>query len=68
MREKIKEAFIDLSLLAGRLTPGQLDFVKGLQQYYSRYKTLTERQQKVLFDIRNTVREMSASEQKLSAW
>jgi len=67
MRDEIKEALRELSLHAGVLTPGQLEFAKGLQHYYSRYKTLSEKQQKVLFDIRNMAREQVIPEHKLSA-
>ena len=55
MKDEIKEAFEDLSMRAGRLTTGQLDFVKSLRRYYERYKTLSEKQRKVLFDIRNSL-------------
>jgi hypothetical protein len=67
MRDEIKEAFKELSHYAGSLTQGQLDFIKGLQHYYIRYKTLTEKQRKVLFDIRDTAKGSAVTEQKLSA-
>ncbi len=67
MRDEIKDALRELSYHAGMLTQGQLEFAKGLQHYYARYKTLSEKQQKILFDIRNIVREQIAAEHKLSA-
>lgn len=67
MKDEIKEAFRDLSMHAGMLTPGQLEFAKGLQHYYARYKKLSEKQRKVLFDIKNSLKEFEPSEHKLSA-
>jgi len=67
MRDEIKELFRELSLHAGRLTQGQLDFVKGLQYYYSRYKTLSDKQYKILLEIRNSIAELVVTGQKLSA-
>ncbi len=67
MKDEIKEALRELSLHAGMLTQGQIEFAKGLQHYFARYKTLSEKQQKVLFDIQNSVREQLAAEHKLSA-
>ncbi len=63
MKDEINEAFTDLSLSAGRLTPGQLEFAKSLHHYYYRYKKLSERQIKVLFDIKNSLHEFKRSEQ-----
>ncbi len=60
MKDEIKEVFGDLSRRAGRMTSGQLDFVKSLQRYYERYKTLSDKQKKVLFDISNSLRENTA--------
>ncbi|MGB8492717.1 MAG: hypothetical protein WCE64_16805 [Bacteroidales bacterium] len=62
MKDEIKEAFEDLSMRAGRMTNGQLDFVKSLRRYYERYKTLSEKQKKVLFDIRSSLKESRTPE------
>lgn len=62
MKDEIKEAFEDLSIRAGRMTTGQLDFVKSLRRYYERYKSLSEKQKKVLFDIRNSLKESRTPE------
>jgi hypothetical protein len=67
MKDEIKDALRELSSHAGMLTQGQLEFAKGLQHYFARYKSLSEKQLKVLFDIRNSVRELIASEHRLSA-
>jgi hypothetical protein len=56
MRDEIKETFRELSHSAESLTIGQIDFIKGLQHYFIRYKTLTEKQRKILFNIRDTVK------------
>jgi hypothetical protein len=53
--DEIRETLQNLSLNAGKLTSGQLELVKDLDHYYSRYKTLSEKQKKELFAVRNSL-------------
>lgn len=64
MKDEIKDALTVLSLHAGKMTPGQLEFVKGLHHYYSRYKTLSEKQKNVLFSIKNSLSEITFTGRK----
>jgi len=64
MKDEIKETFTDLSRSAGKMTSGQLEFVKSLHSYYSRYRTLSDKQKKVLFSIKNSLSEITFMDRK----
>ena len=49
--EAIKQTFKFLAENSGRLSDSQLNFVKSLQKYFRKNKQLSERQQKILFEI-----------------
>lgn len=48
----IKEAFKFLNQHISCLSQGQSELLKGLQKYYRENKELTEKQMKVLFEIK----------------
>jgi len=48
----IKETFDFLYLNEQLLSLNQIEFVRGLQKYYTKHKELSEKQQKALFEIR----------------
>jgi len=48
----IKEAFDFLYLHEKDLSSGQIDFIQGLKRYFTRNKTLSEKQCQALFEIR----------------
>jgi hypothetical protein len=48
---KIKEAFDFFYLNEKHLTASQKDFINGLKKYFTRNKTLSENQEKALFEI-----------------
>jgi len=48
---KIKETFDSLYLNERNLTSSQRDFVDSLKKYFNKNKTLSENQQKNLFEI-----------------
>lgn len=52
MKTEIAVAFEFLAVNAGKLSPGQLELIKGIQKYYRQHKALSERQQKTLFEIK----------------
>jgi hypothetical protein len=52
----IKETFDFLYLNEKHLTLSQKDFINGLKKYFTRNKTLSEKQQKALFEITKYVR------------
>jgi hypothetical protein len=53
---EIKGIFDSLANNAGKLTPGQIDFIRSLQRYYAREKRLSDKQLKVLNEILNMVK------------
>jgi hypothetical protein len=48
---KIKETFDSLYLNEKKLTSSQKDFVDSLKKYFNKNKTLSENQQKNLYEI-----------------
>ena len=48
---EVKEAFKYLDQRQAHLTDFQISFIAGLKKYYTRNKTLTEKQSAVLFEI-----------------
>ncbi len=53
--KEIKEVFEFLYLNEQQLSLTQISFIKSLKKYYGRNKTLSERQRKVLFEIRKYI-------------
>ena len=47
----IKQLFNSLAEIAGKMTTGQLELVKGMQKYYRKNKQLSEKQLNVLNEI-----------------
>lgn len=54
LSDTIKQAFI-LIEKHGKLSPNGEYFVKSLKKSFARHKSLSERQQKALFEIRNNL-------------
>lgn len=54
IKRQIKQAFI-LIEKHGKLSPNGEYFVKSLKKSFARHKSLSERQQKALFEIRNNL-------------
>lgn len=49
---EIKETFDFLYLNEKKMTANQFDFVQSLKKYYAKNKTLSEKQQKTLLEIK----------------
>ena len=52
MESEIKSAFDYLNSNPGGLTPGERQTIKELQEYFQKYKTLTESQRMTLFEVK----------------
>jgi len=48
---RIRETFNFLYLHQRILTAGQLEFIRGCKKYFTKYKTLSEKQMKILSEI-----------------
>jgi hypothetical protein len=48
----IKELFDSLYLCEKQLTPSQLDFIRGVKKQFARTKELSEKQVKILIEIK----------------
>lgn len=55
MTRAIKKILRDLNLLSDQMTGSQLNFVKGSQRYFRRYKKLSEKQLAILQDIEKQI-------------
>lgn len=55
--DEIRQVLKDLSINTGKLTKGQIELVKGLNSYYSRYKALSEKQKKALFAVNDSFKD-----------
>lgn len=64
MESEIKEAFKFLNQHVNCLSQGQSELLKGLQKYYRENKELTEKQMKVLFEIKKYVNDVSKKEEQ----
>lgn len=55
MTRAIKKILRDLNLLSDQMTQSQINFLKGSQRYFRKYKKLSEKQLAILQDIEKQI-------------
>lgn len=64
--QKIKETFNFIGQHQGRLTEYQVSFIRGLQKYFTRNKTLSEKQGFALLEITRNLKVEVAVKENIS--
>lgn len=54
-KKRINAAFKDLQTNVSRLSESARYFVHSLKKYHTRYKRLSEKQQRALFEVRDSI-------------